>query len=1188
MKKFVVQMAVLLAALMPVVAQAENVGPTYGHIYLEIYKDGKLSGTAEDQGTSAYSVSEIADIDEGAYGWTKTDIYHEGGFPVIGGIIATYDGCPYVVTPEEGYAVYERRYFTMHTYAVEYKPGSQGTPSTTYSATKKHVEALTLKGETYTRTGYKQTGWSTSEGGDKQYELGERYTKNEPVTLYPYWTANAYKVTLNKNGGTCEDLTSYTYGVGATLPTATKSECTFNGWYDNSGFSGSSVKEISKTATGDKEFWAKFTTNQYTITTTVTPSGSGTVEVWPTGSPQPSGTKIEIKAYPKEKYAFEKWVSMPQSEPIYQNPYTFTITNNVQFRAFFTNKVFTVKFDPTGGECSETSRVVTAGDSIGELPIPTYEFHKFEGWYDDPVQTSTPIKQGTIVNGNMTAYAHWGDVPTHTIAVFANPEKGGTVLGDGEYGHGTVATVEAKANTGYTFTSWEHGETAAKFMTNVVADATYTANFKANTYTVMFNPNSGSCPEFSRTVTYDSTYGAEKPLPVPERSGFIFDGWYDGTNRITDDTVVKIATDPTVPQVLVAHWSEPKSYTVTFDGNGATSGSMTPQSIPRDEKTALKTNEYARIGYTFRQWKDLNGKTYQDKAEVLNLAGAGETVSLFAEWNANRYAISFNGNGATGGSMSSLTDCQYDKDVKLTANGYVRDGYGFSGWATNQSGAVVFADKATVRNLTAKNNETVTLYAQWHIHKNTVHFDGNGSTGGTMVDQVFEHGVTNALSKNLFTKTGYTFQGWTNMTKKVFYIDEQKVAFTDPDGTIHELKAVWAANSYTVAFDANGGEGSMDPLDCRYDKESTLPANEFTKTGCNFMGWATNLTSGVVFADGAKVKNLTAQAEGEVTLYAQWSYSLCYVDFKANGGEGKMAVQTFTNGIAQALLPNQFEKANYTFQGWTNELKKTFYADKQVVTFNEPDNTTNMLKAVWAVNTYTMHFEPNAKTALNPTAQSDISNCVSGVGVELPKCQYINLPSQGFLGWVDKNSVTNQAGAPVTNTVAKSGDVVTYKAAWEDNSALSKAVGLDTVTALTNQAGEASAYWKVSKEGARSGEKCVCYEIPTSQGSVPNLKMSMLVNGPGTLTFWYKKSAAVVNWDYLALEIDGKEKMKLSNSATTEYQDCKYKLEDTGLHTVTWDCWSDGDNSDGRIFYIDDVTWTPKGGKPKPLILFIR
>ncbi len=83
------------------------------------------------------------------------------------------------------------------------------------------------------------------------------------------WTAPTYTVTLHADDGTINsgNVTSYTYGVGATLPTdVTRTGYTFKGWYDNENLTSSPVTAISNTETGNKEYWAKWEINQYTIT----------------------------------------------------------------------------------------------------------------------------------------------------------------------------------------------------------------------------------------------------------------------------------------------------------------------------------------------------------------------------------------------------------------------------------------------------------------------------------------------------------------------------------------------------------------------------------------------------------------------------------------------------------------------------------------------------------------------------------------------------------------------------------------------------------------------------------------------------------------------------------------------------------------------------------------------------------
>ena len=111
----------------------------------------------------------------------------------------------------------------------------------------------------HSRTGYDFLGWFESADGSDEYNFTAGVTKS--FTLYAHWKAKTYKVTLNLNGGTIGNgtsINSYTFGEGATLPIPEKSGCTFDGWFESANFAGSQVTEISKTTTGDKTYYAKW------------------------------------------------------------------------------------------------------------------------------------------------------------------------------------------------------------------------------------------------------------------------------------------------------------------------------------------------------------------------------------------------------------------------------------------------------------------------------------------------------------------------------------------------------------------------------------------------------------------------------------------------------------------------------------------------------------------------------------------------------------------------------------------------------------------------------------------------------------------------------------------------------------------------------------------------------------------
>ena len=153
--------------------------------------------------------------------------------------------------------------------------------------------------------------WLGSNG--KFYASGDSVPA-EVTKLTAQWTAPTYAVTLNTNGGTINsgNVTSYTYGVGATLPTdVTRTGYTFKGWYDNENLTGSPVTAIGGTETGNKEYWAKWEINRYAITFD-TNGGSEIASIT-----QDYGTKITAPADPTRKgYTFKGWdKEIPETMP---------------------------------------------------------------------------------------------------------------------------------------------------------------------------------------------------------------------------------------------------------------------------------------------------------------------------------------------------------------------------------------------------------------------------------------------------------------------------------------------------------------------------------------------------------------------------------------------------------------------------------------------------------------------------------------------------------------------------------------------------------------------------------------------------------------------------------------------------------------------------------------------------------
>ena len=270
--------------------------------------------------------------------------------------------------------------------------------------------------------------WLGSNG--KFYAPGDSVPA-EVTKLTAQWTAPTYTVTLHANDGTINsgNVTEYTYGVGATLPTdVTRIGYTFKGWYDNENLTSSPVTAIGDTETGNKEYWAKWEINQYTVT--VKPE-NGKADITIT---QDYGTPITAPTLTREGYQFNGWdKAFPTTMP----------AENVTVTAKWVVNQYTITFDTAGGS-AVASITQDYGTAIAAPADPTREGYTFIGW-DKAIPATMPAE-------NMTITAKW-KVNQYTITFDSN---GGSEIAPITQDYGTAITAPATpTREGYTFIGWD-------------------------------------------------------------------------------------------------------------------------------------------------------------------------------------------------------------------------------------------------------------------------------------------------------------------------------------------------------------------------------------------------------------------------------------------------------------------------------------------------------------------------------------------------------------------------------------------------------------------------------------------------------------------------------------------------------------------------------------------------------------
>ena len=387
--------------------------------------------------------------------------------------------------------------------------------------------------------------WRGSNG--KFYVPGDSVPA-DVTALTVQWTDPTYAVTLHPSGGTINNgnVTEYIYGVGATLPTAddmTYTGHTFKGWYDNEGLTGDPVMAIGGTEMGNKEYWAKWEINQYTITFD-TAGGSAIAPIT-----QDYGTAITAPAAPtREGYTFTGWdKTIPATMP----------AGDMTITAQWTVNQYTITYDLDGGTAEGNPDTYTVETDAFTLKNPTRPGYTFTGWSGTGLtgedNLTVTIPKGST--GNRSYTAHWS-LNTYSITYDLN---GGTASGNptSYTVESATITLNQPTKTGYTFTGWSGTDLTGEDNLTVTipagstGDRSYTAHWSLNTYSITYDLDGGTASGNPDFYTVESS---AITLNEPTKAGYVFTGW-SGTDLVGEDNLtVTIPAGSIGDRRYTAHW----------------------------------------------------------------------------------------------------------------------------------------------------------------------------------------------------------------------------------------------------------------------------------------------------------------------------------------------------------------------------------------------------------------------------------------------------------------------------------------------------------------------------------------------------------------------------------------------------------------------------------------------------------
>ena len=279
-----------------------------------------------------------------------------------------------------------------------------------------------------------------------------------------------------------------------------------------------------------------------------------------------------------------------------------------------------------------------------------------------------------------------------------------------------------------------------------------------------------------------------------------------------DESVVKFV----VVEERPVHFTDSKFNTSVSSLTAVTDGGS------RNQPVTLPT--LSKTGYNFLGWK-LNdtGTTYAPGSSYMPASGG---LRFYAQWEPIKYTVKFHANGGSNsvtGSMPTL-NMTYDVETTLPRNQFINQGDGmvFLGWATSADGEVVYKDGAKIKNLTATNNGTVTLYAKWkyglastvYIGINNTYHNPKGTytAGGVTIDSYHTYPNEPAQMTGDFDRVTDTSGGWTYNSESAVPLKNQAASyingniFNSPD---YEMTYVEGENTLGIADPTGGAVRAM-------------------------------------------------------------------------------------------------------------------------------------------------------------------------------------------------------------------------------------------------------------------------------------------------------------------------------------------------------------------------------------------
>ena len=906
--------------------------------------------------------------------------------------------------------------YSTPTYTISYAKGS---PSASISGSKSDesktcdVDFTLPSSAVFTREGYLQTGWTTSDCGSQTHAFGGSYTTNAAQTFYPVWTVQSFDLTWNLVGGTtttagtgiasgvsATTTSSVAYGTSLTAPTVSKTG------YDFSGWSPSVESTMPATNTTYTATWTIKTTT-ITIDANTANHGSttpGTVTAT-YGSALPSFTAAagasgySLTGYFTAATGGTKIINVDgtlvrnttyatdESTPKWKYE-TSTLTLYAQYEKDAV--LYTVTFNSNGGSAVSPVTQVSEGASISMPAAPTKADNTFQGWQ---------IGGNTYAAGasytpteNITAYALWK----------ADCAGGGAK---------TVTFVSANKNdAGNAFAAMSNGDTqlVGEGLAKLIATNSVSLSTTANKYGYRCD-GSRLYIVFRFTGTTDLTI-QHNANSTGERYMRLY----------------SFSSDKALSAITSSDWSTKtqKAFSSTSSSETWGSGQSSVVTIGTGDNLN-KTWNYTTKGCLTVTWEALPAGYY-----VMDGTGSEAYIYSFTAddgaGGSTCYYVTYDGNGAESGYTNDPTAYAADASVTVLANGYTKAGYEFQGWANSTA----HRDAGTVDYIpsgTFTITDDITLYAVWGAPCSTpdapMAFANTAVTSTTATFLITD--AADAASYDLYYASGSPSTptdgtaATTNVTTKTPTI-ENLTASTTYKIWVRSVcdashKSAWVAlggggsfttstPTYTLTNVVNtAGYGTVSPASVTSipsGATTSSSSNTYTVNGTTVTATPTSQTAQYSYSfDSWSGLPATVSANATVTANFTRTPRTYTITLNTNGGTINAGnVENYTYGTG-ATLPTNVTRTGYTFGGW---YANSDLSTGGVVTTIANDATGNKeFWAKWTINNHTLtwNFDGGSSSETAGTHYTAGGSVNYGATITYPSDGSMSKVGYTFDGW---------------------------------------------------------------------------------------------------------------------------------------------------------------------------------------------